>query len=64
MDSLLAIGVGLGLHAFIDTVTHHNHPVNGSIVGLWEGSVAAPAQVPSTLDPYIAYGFSLLADLL
>ncbi|PIL35818.1 hypothetical protein GSI_01478 [Ganoderma sinense ZZ0214-1] len=66
MDSLLAIGVGLGLRALIDSVTHHNHRVNGSLVGLWEGAVLRHfiTKHPSTFDPYIAYGFRLLADLL
>ncbi|KAM5540285.1 hypothetical protein V8D89_006104 [Ganoderma adspersum] len=66
MDSLLAIGVGLGLRALIDTVTHHNHRVNGSLVGLWEGAVLRHfiTKYPSTFDPYIGYGFRLLADLL
>ena len=66
MDSLLAIGVGLGLRALVDTVTHHNHRVNGSLVGLWEGAVLRHfiTKYPSTFDPYIAYGFRLLADLL
>ncbi|KAI0692025.1 hypothetical protein C8T65DRAFT_670167 [Cerioporus squamosus] len=66
MDNLLAIGVGLGLRALIDTVTHHNHRVNGSLVGLWEGAVLRHfiSKYPSSLDPYIAYGFRLLVDIL
>lgn len=66
MDNLFAIGVGLGLRALIDTVTHHNHRVNGSLVGLWEGAVLRHfiAKYPSSLDPYIAYGFRLLVDIL
>ncbi|KAI0744147.1 hypothetical protein C8Q80DRAFT_1185313 [Daedaleopsis nitida] len=66
MDNLLAIGVGLGLRALIDAVTNHNHRVNGSLVGLWEGAVLRHfiSKYPSSLDPYIAYSFRLLADLL
>ncbi|TFK91354.1 hypothetical protein K466DRAFT_515549 [Polyporus arcularius HHB13444] len=66
MDNLFAIGVGLGLRALIDTVTQHNHRVNGSLVGLWEGAVLRHfiAKYPSSLDPYIAYGFRLLVDVL
>ncbi|TBU45768.1 hypothetical protein BD309DRAFT_955367 [Dichomitus squalens] len=66
MDNLVAIGVGLGLRALIDVVTHHNHRVNGSLVGLWEGAVLRHfiTKYPSSLDPYIAYGFRLLVDLL
>ncbi|KAI0745953.1 hypothetical protein C8Q76DRAFT_705560 [Earliella scabrosa] len=66
MDNILAIGVGLGLRALIDVVTNHNHRVNGSLVGLWEGAVLRHfiSKYPSSLDPYVAYGFRLLADLL
>ncbi|KAI0779419.1 hypothetical protein C8Q74DRAFT_1258812 [Fomes fomentarius] len=66
MDNLFAIGVGLGLRALIDVVTKHNHRVNGSLVGLWEGAVLRHfiSKYPSSLDPYVAYGFRLLVDLL
>ena len=62
MDNLVAIGLGLGLRALIDTVTHHNHRVDGSLVGLWEGAVLRHfvSKYPSSLDPYVAYGFRLL----
>ncbi|KAI0675349.1 hypothetical protein C8Q78DRAFT_1075638 [Trametes maxima] len=66
MDNLFAIGVGLGLRALIDTLTHHNHRVNGSLVGLWEGAVLRHfiTKYPSSIDPYVAFGFRLLVDLL
>ncbi|KAI0358495.1 hypothetical protein OH77DRAFT_1420892 [Trametes cingulata] len=66
MDNLFAIGVGLGLRSLIDVVTNHNHRVNGSLVGLWEGAVLRHfiAKYPASVDPYVAYGFRLLVDLL
>ena len=66
MDNIVAIGLGLGLRALIDTVTHHNHRVDGSLVGLWEGAVLRHfiSKYPSSLDPYLAYGFRLIVDLL
>ncbi|KAH9839259.1 uncharacterized protein C8Q71DRAFT_504502 [Rhodofomes roseus] len=66
MDNLYAIGVGLVLRATIDKITHHNHRVNGSLVGLWEGAVLHHflSKTPYSLDPYIAFGFRLIVDLL
>ncbi|CCL98661.1 uncharacterized protein FIBRA_00663 [Fibroporia radiculosa] len=66
MDNIFAIGVGLALRAIIDTVTHHNHRVNGSLVGLWEGAVLHHflAKFPRSLDPFVAFGFRLFVDLL
>ncbi|KAJ8472734.1 hypothetical protein ONZ51_g8331 [Trametes cubensis] len=66
MDNLLAIGVGLGLRALIDNVTNHNHRLNGSLLGLWEGAVLRHfiSTYPASIDPYVAYGFRLLVDLL
>ncbi|KAI0373989.1 hypothetical protein BV20DRAFT_961901 [Pilatotrama ljubarskyi] len=66
MDNLFAIGVGLGLRALIDVVTNHNHRLNGSLVGLWEGAVLRHfiAKYPASVDPYVAYGFRLLVDML
>ncbi|KAL6300455.1 hypothetical protein BKA93DRAFT_829049 [Sparassis latifolia] len=66
MDNLFAIGVGLALRAVIDSITHHNHRVNGSLVGLWEGAVLHHflAKFPSSFDPYVAFGFRLFIDLL
>ncbi|KAI8992979.1 hypothetical protein BD414DRAFT_482941 [Trametes punicea] len=66
MDNLFAIGVGLGLRALIDTLTNHNHRLNGSLLGLWEGAVLRHfiAKYPASVDPYVAYGFRLLVDLL
>jgi len=66
MDNVFAIGVGLALRAVIDTITRHNHRVNGSLVGLWEGAVLHHflAKFPRSLDPYVAFGFRLFVDLL
>ncbi|KAH9935722.1 uncharacterized protein B0H18DRAFT_421658 [Fomitopsis serialis] len=66
MDNFYAIGVGLVLRATIDKITHQNHRVNGSLVGLWEGAVLHHflAKTPYSLDPYIAFGFRLFVDLL
>ncbi|KAI0916416.1 hypothetical protein AcW1_008853 [Taiwanofungus camphoratus] len=66
MDNIFAIGVGLVLRAIIDAVTNHNHRVNGSLVGLWEGAVLHHflAKFPSSFDPYVAFGFRLFIDLL
>ncbi|KAH9858666.1 hypothetical protein C2E23DRAFT_891524 [Lenzites betulinus] len=66
MDNLFAIGVGLGLRTLLDTVTNHNHRLNGSLVGLWEGAVLRHfiAKYPASVDPYVAFGFRLLVDLL
>ncbi|OSX66074.1 hypothetical protein POSPLADRAFT_1068890 [Postia placenta MAD-698-R-SB12] len=66
MDNVFAIGVGLTLRLVINTVTNHNHRVNGSLVGLWEGAVLHHflAKFPRSLDPYVAFGFRLFVDLL
>ncbi|KAH9942414.1 uncharacterized protein BXZ73DRAFT_40879 [Epithele typhae] len=66
MDNIVAIGLGLGLRALIDIVTQHNHRVDGSLVGLWEGAVLRHfiTKYPSTIDPYAAYAFRLLVDFL
>ncbi|PCH36144.1 hypothetical protein WOLCODRAFT_126773 [Wolfiporia cocos MD-104 SS10] len=66
MDNIVAIGIGLALRAVIDAISNHNHRVNGSLVGLWEGAVLHHFLIkfPRSLDPYVAYGFRLLVDLL
>ncbi|OBZ70673.1 hypothetical protein A0H81_09138 [Grifola frondosa] len=65
MDNIVAIGVGLGLRAVIDLVTHHDLKLGGSLVGLWEGVVLHHflAKFPSSFDPYVGFGFRLLVDL-
>ncbi|OBZ71007.1 hypothetical protein A0H81_09135 [Grifola frondosa] len=66
MDNIVAIGVGLGLRAIIDLVTHHDLKLGGSLVGLWEGAVLHHFLVkyPSSFDPYVGFGFRLLVDML
>ncbi|KAI0730293.1 hypothetical protein C8Q72DRAFT_776374 [Fomitopsis betulina] len=66
MDNFYAIGVGLILRATIDKITQHNHRVNGSLVGLWEGAILHHflAKSPNSFDPYIAFAFRLIVDLL
>ncbi|KAI0072514.1 hypothetical protein K474DRAFT_1566531, partial [Panus rudis PR-1116 ss-1] len=65
MDSLLAIGLGLGLRSLIDSVTQH--PLRAAaFVGLWEGVVLNHflAKHPGSYDPYIGLGFRLFVDFL
>ncbi|KZT10766.1 uncharacterized protein LAESUDRAFT_755439 [Laetiporus sulphureus 93-53] len=66
MDNVFAIGVGLALRALVDVVTHRNQRINGTLVGLWEGTVLHHFlyKFPGSLDPYVALGFRLLVDML
>lgn len=65
MESLAAIGVGLGLRALIDTVAHRSY-VASALVGLWEGVMLNHflTKFPSSMDPYLALGFRLFVDFL
>ena len=67
MESLYSIGLGLGLRFLIDTATkYHGLRVDGILIGLWEGIVLNhfARQFPSSLDPYIAFAFRMLTDIL
>ena len=66
MDSLFAIGLGLGLRFLVDVVTQHDFRVGGSLVGLWEGAVLYHfiGKMPRSNDPYIAYAVRLFVDFL
>ncbi|CAL1706692.1 unnamed protein product [Somion occarium] len=65
MDSLLSIGVGLGLRPVIDNVTHNPYRAS-ALIGLWEGVVLNHFLVkfPRSVDPYVAFGFRLFVDFL
>ncbi|TFK44238.1 hypothetical protein BDQ12DRAFT_7346 [Crucibulum laeve] len=66
MDSIFAIGSGLGLRYVVDSVSHHDFKLTGTLVGLWEGVVLLHfvKKMPSSFDPYVAYGVRLFVDLL
>lgn len=63
MDSLIAIGVGLGMRAIVDTVAHETYRAH-VIVGIWEGVVLNHflAKYPTSMDPYVAFVFRLVVD--
>ncbi|KDQ55885.1 hypothetical protein JAAARDRAFT_332294 [Jaapia argillacea MUCL 33604] len=66
MESLFAIGLGLGLRALIDLATHHNARLGGTLVGIWEGIVLHhfTNKMPLSCDPYIAMGTRMFVDLV
>ncbi|KAF9024548.1 hypothetical protein BDZ89DRAFT_897490, partial [Hymenopellis radicata] len=66
MDSILAIGAGLGLRFVVDIVSHHDLKLTGTIVGLWEGIVLLHflQKFPYSFDPYVGYGVRLFVDFL
>ncbi|KAJ3517236.1 hypothetical protein NLJ89_g630 [Agrocybe chaxingu] len=66
MDSIFAIGAGLGVRFVLDAATRHNFKLTGSLVGLWEGVVLLHflKKMPRSNDPYIAYGVRLFVDFL
>ncbi|KAF8198086.1 hypothetical protein BJ912DRAFT_57058 [Pholiota molesta] len=39
MDSIFAIGFGLGLRFVVDAVSQHDFKLTGTLVGLWEGII-------------------------
>ncbi|KAL4074079.1 hypothetical protein J3A83DRAFT_4083108, partial [Scleroderma citrinum] len=65
MESVLAIGVGLGLRVVIDAATD-DHRLGGVLIGLWEGVVLNHflRRMPRSYDPYIALGFRVFVDFL
>lgn len=65
MESVLAIGVGLGLRIVVDAATD-DHKVGGVLVGLWEGVVLNHflRKMPRSFDPYIALAFRVFVDFL
>jgi len=66
MDSIFAIGLGLTLRLVVDVVSHHDLRLGGTLVGLWEGVVMLHflKKMPSSFDPYVAYGVRLFVDFL
>jgi len=66
MDNLCAIGFGLGVRFVIDSASHHDLKVTGTLVGLWEGVVMQHflRKMPTSFDPYVAYGVRLFIDFL
>ena len=66
MDSIVAIGFGLGIRFVIGAVSHHDLKVSGTLVGLWEGVVMQHflRKMPTSFDPYVAYGVRLFVDFL
>ncbi|KAG6336619.1 hypothetical protein ID866_2458 [Astraeus odoratus] len=65
MESVLAIGVGLGLRVVVDVATD-DHKLGGVLVGLWEGVILNHfiRKMPRSFDPYIALGFRVFVDFL
>jgi len=66
MDSIFAIGFGLGLRFVVDTVSDHDFKVTSTLVGLWEGVIMLhfTKKMPKSSDPFIAYGVRLFVDFL
>ncbi|KII92837.1 hypothetical protein PLICRDRAFT_63073, partial [Plicaturopsis crispa FD-325 SS-3] len=66
MDSIYAIGLGLSLRFVIDTLSHHDVRLSGSLVGLWEGVVLYHfvEKMPRSFDPYVGFGVRLFVDFL
>ncbi|GLB37026.1 hypothetical protein LshimejAT787_0400770 [Lyophyllum shimeji] len=66
MDSIFAIGIGLGVRLVIDLVSHQDHQLTGTLVGLWEGVVMQHflKKMPKSFDPYVAYGVRVFVDFL
>ncbi|KAI9432148.1 hypothetical protein F5148DRAFT_1270498 [Russula earlei] len=66
MDSIFAISIGFALRLVVDTASHHNDRVGGSLVGLWEGAVLYHflEKWPMSVDPYVGLGFRLFVDFL
>jgi hypothetical protein len=66
MESICAIGCGLGVRFVIGAVSHNDLKVTGTLVGLWEGVVMQHflRKMPSSADPYVAYGVRLFIDFL
>lgn len=66
MDSLFAIGLGLGIRLLVDVVSHQDFRLGGTLVGLWEGVVLYHFlnKMPHSYDPYVAYGIRLFVDFL
>ncbi|KIM45420.1 hypothetical protein M413DRAFT_442098 [Hebeloma cylindrosporum] len=66
MDSIFAIGFGLGLRFVIDAVSDHDFKITGTLVGLWEGVIMLhfTKKMPKSSDPFIAYGVRLFVDFL
>lgn len=65
MESVLAIGIGLGLRIVVDAATD-DHRVGGVLVGLWEGVVLNHfvRKMPRSFDPYVALAFRVFVDFL
>ncbi|PPQ90547.1 hypothetical protein CVT25_015861 [Psilocybe cyanescens] len=66
MDSIFAIGFGLGLRFVVDTVSNHDFKLTGTLVGLWEGVITLHflKKMPKSSDPYIAFGVRLFIDFI
>ena len=65
MDNLIAVALGLGIRAVIDSVAHESYQAS-AIVGIWEGVVLNHflTKFPNSVDPYVAFGFRLFIDYL
>ncbi|KAJ3538305.1 hypothetical protein NM688_g6540 [Phlebia brevispora] len=65
MDNLVAVGIGLGMRALIDSLAGESYSTS-AIVGIWEGVVLNHflAKYPTSIDPYLAYAFRLFIDFL
>ncbi|KAF9527366.1 hypothetical protein CPB83DRAFT_723810, partial [Crepidotus variabilis] len=66
MDSIFAIGAGLGLRFLVDTASRHSFKITGTLVGLWEGVILLHflKKAPRSSDPFIAFGVRLFIDFL
>ena len=64
MDSLFSIVFGIGLRFVVDTVSHQDFKLTGTLVGLWEGVILLhfTKKTPKSSDPYIAFAVRLCVD--
>ncbi|KAG7094276.1 hypothetical protein E1B28_007880 [Marasmius oreades] len=66
MDSLVAIGFGLGLRFVVNFFGRNSIKISSVIIGLWEGIVTLHfmQKLPHSYDPYIAYGVRMFVDYI
>ena len=66
MDSIYAIGAGLGLRFVVDAVTRHDFKITGTLVGLWEGVILLHfmKKMPRSSDPFVAFAVRLFIDFI
>ncbi|KAF9269326.1 hypothetical protein L218DRAFT_840672, partial [Marasmius fiardii PR-910] len=66
MDSIVAIGYGLGLRFIVNFAGRNSVKISSVIIGLWEGIITLHfmQKLPYSYDPYIAYGVRMFVDYL